>query len=380
MVAAASVGASLWLFGFSLWSHATIEGSNPKANSNVVSPHALVEPDMADSILQDIWPSDYNDPEFASSLTSCVEDCLGEDHIAPKTVGVLYPPGDFGLIFVDFVHATAMTHAPHSKAEIIWEPTSHLPSQETLLRYSHIVRFANLPLILAAGDAVLQFSSPKDISWRDIQDTVRLLLCWHCQLSNLVQQGLSFPLMTVTMEQIDEDALQQSILLDGFIPDLEPNDDDDAGMDPNFEDPLLDKLHEIADRIRPLLQRLDAEFRKDPSKSTQDKSLEGLVRRIVGEFLVNDVACPRNVPPMFVPSGEAARAVYESVKALSSGTSDPHKYDEELRCTEDSRADSRFCQTLPKGFDTKGLVKFLFEKQKLRLASNQEGVSLPVKK
>jgi hypothetical protein len=334
----------------------------PISNPKVVSPHALVEPEEDEfSVLQDIWPDDHDEAEFAASLNSCIEDC----QVPPKTVGLLYPPGDFGQIFVKFIHVTAMTHAPHSKAEIAWEPTSHLPLEDNL-RYSHIVRFASLPLILAAGDAVLQFSSPENISWRDIQDTVELLLCWHCQLSNLVQAGSSFPLMTMTMEQIEEDALQQSMLLKDFLPDLEPNDDDDEVMDPNFEDPLVNNLHEIVDRIRHLLQRLDTEFRND--KSTQDTSLEGLVRRIIQEFLVDDVTCPKNVPSMFVPSGEAARAVYESIKALPTKR-DPYKHDE-LRCTEDdSLSDHRFCQNLSKGFDTKGLVKFLFEEEML---SNQE--------
>jgi hypothetical protein len=129
----------------------------------------------------------------------------------------------------------------------------------------------------------------------------------------------------------------------------------------------VNTLHEIVDRIRPFLQRLDTEFRDDPLKSSQDTNLEGLVRRIIQEFLIDDVACPQNVPSMFVPSGEAARAVYESIKELPANK-DPYKHDE-LRCTEDSLSVHRFCQNLAKGFDTKGLVKLLFEKENL---SNQE--------
>jgi len=373
-VAAVVAGCSLWLFGLTLWSHAKLEKSNPRSNPDVVSPHALVavEEEEEVSILQDLWPDDHDAEEFVASLRSCTDDCLGEPRPQPQRVGLLYPPGDFGLIFVDFIQATAKTHAPHTRGEILWEPTSHLPSDATN-RYSHVVRFAVLPLILAAGDALLQYSDPNEISWQDIPETVELLLRWHCELSNLVHPGSSYPLMTITMEQIEEDAIQQSFMLVGFVDGLEPNDDDDGEMDPNFENPLVNRLHEIVNRVKPLLQRLDGDFTKEGSTNSKDKNLEGMVVRIIQNFLVDDVKCPKEVPPMQVPVSDAARAVYESLKPLPV-TRDPHRHDEE-RCTEDNLSKQRFCQRLPKGYDTKSLIRFLYEqgKEKESQQNDEEG-------
>ncbi len=366
-VGSALVGASFFLLAVSLWSHGIINKATPKSKiQKFLSHHAFTEPNEEKivGILQDLWPDDHNEEEFAASLISCVDDCLNDPPPLPKIVGLLYPPGDFGVLFVDFIHGTALAQAQHTSTEIIWEPTTHLPSPSTN-DFSHLIRFVTLPLLLAAGDAVLQFATPNDITWQDIQETVPLLLHWHCELSNLVALGSApIPLMTVTMEQIEEDALQQSFQLRNFIPNLQPNDDDggdDTGIDPDFVDSLLYNLHEIVDRIQPLLQRLDAAFQLD-SKSTPDPDLEHLVRRLIREFLIDDTKCPIDLPPMPIPSlGTAARGVYESLQTTQASNHGNPQNQDEIRCRDALLSNQRFCQQLPKAFDTKSLVEFLYE-------------------
>jgi hypothetical protein len=349
LVALAVLGASIWILGIVVWSHSVLQ-SHPKSNPKVVSPHAIAEIEES-NILEDLWPDDYEEIEFLEALHSCLDDCVDSKKRPAINVALLFPLGGIGLVFVDFVHAIARSHASHTPSEVWWIPTSHLPSSAQ--QYSHILRFANLPLLLAVGDALLHVASPTELTWVDVQETTRLLLSWHCQLSHLADRQ-SIPLLTMTMEKIEEDPFEQEMYLREFLPALEfyeYEDDANAHID---EDELAMSLQEMINRIKTTLKTLDQQFQKDaPKKGLPDKSLEALVKRIVKGYLREDVFCPAQ-EDLFIPSSPSAQRVYQFLQKGS-------PTDDEATCKDAAMSNYLVCRTLTPSFDTKSLVQEVIE-------------------
>jgi hypothetical protein len=327
----AVLAASLWLLGLILISHSALESSHSKAmskkNSNaVVSPHAVAAQDD-DNILEDLWPDDLSNENVLESLHSCFDECH-PDHNTPATtqiIGLLFLPGSLGLLFVDFVQEVVRAHSPnnndHPNAAVQWIPTSHLPSSNAdENNYSHIIRFANLPIMLAVGDALLFMTSSDldTITPLDVQETAQLFISWHCQLSNMADTQ-SVPVMTMTMEQIEADQIETELYLREFVgtalDDFEEEGDDDATMHID-EDELVTSLEQIVGKIQKTLQRIDQQLIVNDNKM-HNTNLQTLVNNAIQDTLQGEKHCPPNNNInnyLFVPTSPLALRVYQFIK------------------------------------------------------------------
>jgi hypothetical protein len=362
LIALAVLAASLWLLGLILISHAALESSHSKAlskkNSNVVlSPHAVAAQDDDDNILKDLWPDDLSNENVLESLHSCFDylDGCHPDHNTPATqkIGLLFLPGSLGLLFADFVQEVVRVHSPnnandHQNNAVQWIPTSHLPSNADENNYSHIIRFANLPIMLAVGDALLFMTSSDldTITPLDVQETAQLFISWHCQLSNMADTH-SVPLMTMTMEQIEEDPIEQEMFLREFVGNA-LDDFEQEGDDANKhidEDELVTSLEQIVGKIQKTLQRINDQQQLANDKRQQ--KLQTLVNNAIQDALLQGEekqhCLPNNnINNLFVPTSPLALRVYQFIKP----TEDEEAADDQTLCQKEPLAHSLACKTL----------------------------------
>jgi hypothetical protein len=358
-VALAVLGASIWILGIIFFSHSALQSHPIQKSKNVVSPHAVAA--ESDDSLENLWPDDLHDADFFESLHSCYDDC--HPNKTPSTkIGLLFPPGAIGLMFLDFVQTVARSHVAATKpyTEALWIPTSHLPASnhENDQQYTHILRFANLPLLLAVGDALLHVTTTtnnnraEEITWLDVQETTQLLVIWHCQLSHLADQK-SLPILTMTMEQLAEDPVEQELYLREFLPALDNSEDDDAG-EVHIDDDggMVNSLDQVIARIKVTLQAIDQKLQKE-----KGQRLEASVNRIVKAMMLKgggDDKCPPGLVdgPLFTPRSPMAQRVHQ---LLQKGKT--YKDDQDLCQKDDSTlSNSLFCKTLTPPFNSKSLI------------------------
>lgn len=367
-VAFAVLGASLLVLGITFFSHATLQSHPITKSKNVVSPHAIAAEENA-FILEDIWPDDLENPEFLKSLHSCSSnDCIPDEKLqssAPLKIGLLFPPGSFGLVFLDLVKSVSHSHMVISDTfqETLWIPTSHLPtltaSKEKIVnqQYTHIIRFANLPLLLAVGDALRYVATGKEsmqITWLDVQETSRLLIRWHCQLSNLADEK-SLRILTLTMEQIAEDPIEAERSLRQFLPvlhDFDENGDAESHFDE--EEIGVDGLNE---RIVKVLMGIDKKLQYD-----WGHDLETGVSQIIKEMMdKNGEKCPPpdvvNSPSWFgLPTSPLALRVHQLLQTGETYKDDQENCQQQQEDSSTHMSESLFCKTLTPPFDAKSLI------------------------
>jgi hypothetical protein len=228
-----------------------------------------------------------------------------------------------------------------NKIETIrWTPTSHVPviadDNSTSSLYTHVVRFGMIPLLLAAGDALLSVESSGKISWQDIQETIKLLLSWHCQLSNLADAEI-IPLLSISMEELETDQYEQEDILNSFLsPDTEEKPPED-GMHID-EDKLSENLREIIDQIKYMLKRVNKNILKTDNK----KGLVSLTKQIIHKH-----QCKTSHKQLWRPSSShLALRVYTFLKPSKTPTRDDIAY-----CWKDgSISNQPACKNLDRAF------------------------------
>lgn len=359
MVAMAVLGALIWLLGISFMSHSALQTQQQVKNHKVMSPNVVADHynDLQEHLSlmnnNELWVDNYQDPGFFESLHACVADCHSE-RTKPTKIALLYPPGSISLIFVDFIHEIAQAHAKHPRYELTWIPTSHLPSSDK--QYSHIVRFATIPVLMAVGDALLHVApSADDITVTDIQETTKLILVWHCHISKLADSKTA-PVLTMTMEEIEEDPIEQEMFFRAFLPAFDPFEEDfDAHID---VEGLVMSLEEIIERIRRMLKPLDMSLtrraaaddnaKKGNNNQRGPKNLQSIVDDVSRKVLQSGECRQFDLQP---PTSPMAKQVYQFLKHGS-------HTDDELICKSGTMLSNSFiCRTLTPPFDTESLFE-----------------------
>ena len=153
-------------------------------------------------------------------------------------------------------------------------------------------------------------SSQEKITYQDITDSCSLLISWHCQLSNLADYSL-FPLLTISMEEIDQDQAEAQMRLREFLGLRDATDQNIID-----EDELSRILKTNIGKIKVLLKEINRQ-----ALAETKKGLVSLTREII-----MDAGCPKE-DELNKPSSVIAKRVYEFLKE---GT--PH--DDEVPCKE----------------------------------------------
>ena len=288
------------LLAATFYTHHHLQHHQSKAveDPNVVSVHSVATPE--ESLIEDLWPDDGSDKRFFLSLSSCAEDCDGQEgNDKVKKVGLLVPPGTMSRsIFLQFCKKILGTTSADSIQLI---PTSHLPPN--IEEYTHIVRFADIPLLLSIGDALLNVASSQEkITYQDITESCNLLISWHCQLSNLADYQL-FPLLTISMEEIDQDQVEAQTRLRDFL----GIGDATSGSTDHIidEDELSKMLKTNIGTIKVLLKKIN--------KQALAETKKGLVS--LTKEIIMDAGCPKD-DGLYQPSSSStmAKRVYEFLK------------------------------------------------------------------
>jgi hypothetical protein len=299
ILAVGAFAASGWILAVILWTHSVLDDSHPKSNSKVVSPHAIVE-NPAFSLLDDLWPDDYQDRLlFQSLIHSCVDECHPQDQPSKK-VALLVPPGSMGSMFVDFCKQVIKLHMKDDDEEEDFQiiVTSRLASHKD--EYTHIVRFANLPMLLAVGDALLAVGPAAEATVQDVVEITELFIWWHCKMSYVADQQ-STPVYSVTMQHLLEDPDEVEMDLRDFITALDPFEGESNDI---LVDEMMNSVAQIIQLIQHLMERLD----RDPSlQQAQEKGgVEALVDHIVADVLQK---CPDGLLDISL-KGEMTKRVY----------------------------------------------------------------------
>ena len=277
-----------------LWSHSILE-SHPVSSPEVVSPASLQLQQNQFNLLEDLWPDDFQHEGFYHSLHSCTfedDNCRPEYHPS-KRILLLHPPGSIGTIFVDFMKDVVFRHSLEEDASMVIVPTSHIPtSLEDDFSYTHIIRFATMPLLLAIGDALLSVAGEQSLSLNDVQEVARLLLNWHCTISEIADTK-TIPTMTITLQSIAEDFSETHVNLREFLSALEPSEDLNPEEIMEAES-IANSLSPLIDMIQDHLKVLDESLKDNV---TTDGDLERIVNKIMDSHL-NGRKCkivdPRN--------------------------------------------------------------------------------------
>jgi hypothetical protein len=293
-LAVGALAASVWILAVIVWTYSVLD-SHPKSSSKVVSPHAVVEK-PAFSLLDDLWPDDYQDPLLFQSLHSCVDECHPQDQPSKK-VALLVPPGSMGSMFVDFCKQVIKLHMKDGEEDFEIIVTSRLASHKD--EFTHIIRFANLPMLLSVGDALLAVGPAAEATVQDVVEITELFVWWHCQISYLADQQ-STPVYSVTMEYLLEHSDELEMDLRDFITALDPF--EGKPNDIPVEE-MMNSVSQLIELIQHLLQRLD----KDPSQQAKEKGgVEVIVDHIVADLLEK---CPNGLPALSL-EGEMTKRVY----------------------------------------------------------------------
>lgn len=314
----------IFLLTISLYTHLALDthpASNHASNRDVVSPHAIIG-DKEEAIIESLWPEDGQDASFFMSLNSCVDGCepssKDKSSNSPLKVGLLAPPGRMSRVFFSFCAQVAQQISKQqtdSNIQLSWIPTHHLPFTDH--EYTHLIRFANVPLLLAAGDAlqtVLTTSSFKgnggpQIAWQDIIETTKLLVSWHCQISNMVEEG-TVPLVTISMEELEQDSYEQENMIMGFLKSSAVEEDYAGGADGSgdaLDEPTFNTtyLTETIDNIKPMLKEVNRIVLKE-----LNKGLVTMTKQAIKQSLQGVQGCPNGDDLWMPPSRPLPRMLY----------------------------------------------------------------------
>jgi hypothetical protein len=338
---------SLWIVGVLVWSHSTLHSNTPKANPKVVSPHQIAH----DSLLEELYPDDNAD-SYQTSLLSCYDECKAGE-IPPTKIGILFPPGSMGLMLVDYIQMIVRVHSSRRDNEVIWIPTSHLPPDPQF--YSHIIRFANLPILLTVGDGLLDVAKPEEITWVDVEEAAELFVSWHCWISRLAGQQTT-PMVTLTMQMLEESPLEAETLLRDFLTIMDPYSDDPEGHVDTGE--MGNSIQQMVDVIKKPLLKLDKQLRKQD----KNKNLEVVVNHVIRKYLTEESQCPSGgAVDLFVPKSRIAKRLHDVVQIIpaESSSSSSSQYEADVdRCKHDAALSERlFCKGLSKPFSIKSLLQ-----------------------
>jgi len=168
----------------------------------------------------DLWPDDEMNSVFGNSLVSSLSDGEQdeEDNSRRKhekegkgSVGILRPPGVLGRTLEEFIRvAVNRTMTRNNKEgglrELSFEliGASHFEKDHP---YTAIIRLATVPILLDAIDLALgvvedgdgMVKQGQEIALDDILGTVRLLVRWHCRLSEAAEDT---ELLTITTQMV----------------------------------------------------------------------------------------------------------------------------------------------------------------------------------
>jgi len=324
----------IFLLTITLYTHLALDAhptSDHASNRDVVSPHAIIG-DKEEAIIEALWPEDGQDTNFFMSLKSCIDGCepASQDKSSSNNaekglkVALLAPPGRMTRAFFSFCKEITqqISKQPAGKGQesrtVHWFPTHHLPS--TSNEYTHIIRFANVPLLLAAGDALrtiittsqLPETDGPQITWQDINETTKLLVSWHCQISNMVDEG-TVPLVTISMEELEQDSYEQENMLMSFLKSsaVEENvlgsaDGSGDGIDePTFDETIL---KESIGNIKPMLKQVNRVLLKE-----RDKGLVTLTKQTIKQSLHGVQGCPSEAE-LWHPSRPLPQMLYSFLR------------------------------------------------------------------
>ncbi|KAL3943953.1 MAG: hypothetical protein SGBAC_001987 [Bacillariaceae sp.] len=306
--------------------------SDHATNRDVVSPHAIIG-DKEEAIIEALWPEDGQDTNFFMSLNSCLDGCepssqdKSTSNNAEKKlkVGLLAPPGRMSQAFFSLCKELAQNISKQragigqESGTIHWIPTHQLPVSSN--EYTHIIRFANVPLLLAAGDALQtmistsQTSASDDlqIAWQDVNETTKLLVSWHCQISNMVDEG-TIPLVTISMEELEQDSYEQELMLMSFLKSSAADENvmgsADGSGDGTYEEPTFDEifLKETIGNIKPMLKQANKVLLKE-----MDKGLVTLTKQTIKQSLRGVKGCPSEAE-LWHPTRPLPQQLYSFLK------------------------------------------------------------------
>eukprot|EP00980_Cylindrotheca_fusiformis_P007811 scaffold1669_cov129-Cylindrotheca_fusiformis.AAC.22 len=328
----------LWLFSVILYTHQAVDASQANSlfsnnKNNVVSPHAIVG-DKEEAFLDALWPEDGQDNMFFLSMTSCADDCGPElPPEQPLKVGLLVLPGSMSQIFLNFCKTSAH-HFSNTSGEkkintkIQWIPTHHLPPSTD--EYTHIVRFATVPLLLSVGDALRSVASPDElVSWQDVEDTTKLIISWHCHLSSLANEE-TYHLLTMSMEELEQDQYEEESTLMTFLS-IDSDGSEGDSSDHLNEEEMEKTLDKTIRGIRDLLKVVNKQIlqeRQEGIVSLTKKTIKGIVSSLQG--------CPVE-EELFQPKAPMAQRVHQFLKK---GTEE----DDKTLCKHATIASTLACQ------------------------------------
>ena len=375
IVAVAIFAISIWVMVIMFWfSHSTlqhhVDGSHPANNKDPAKGDKVSLHQVAyHSMLEKLWPDDDADSFFVA-LLDCYEECTAQEK-PPKKIAILYPPGQMGLEFVDLVKKIVLAHyhsSSPSDQEVLWVPTSHVPSPAD--GYSHIIRFANLPILLAAGDALFSTKGSDKkadkviTTWKDVEETAELIVSWHCWISSVAEKQTT-PVVSITMHQLEDSQLEVETSIRDFINLLMPYEDDPEGHIDALKQTT--KMQKMIDNIQAMLIPIDQKLRKEGGRrkaGQHNQNLQVLVNHVIRQYLTEDLQCPTFEGPgeyLHTPKETSSTAtrlvdlvqpVYDTSLTL---------YENDLKWCNDnndsSLSSSLFCKNLIKPFSMKSLLE-----------------------
>lgn len=233
----------------------------------------------------DIWPNDRQSETSLSLLTSCLPESdpdktcrlRRKPGASSQNVGVVRPPGLFGMLLQSFVEEVVSSH-PIQHDEAILNPINFIQEGH---EFTNVVRLSVLPMLLQAADLMLDAADTNttdhsQFTTSDVEETIRELVQWHCHLSKIANDTA---LLTLSGKKILSRPREAARELGNFLGfQIDRHDESLMNGEPaNFRAKLaLQRIDECASLLQQLQQR-------NPEQDLQD-----MADNVVRNVLVND--------------------------------------------------------------------------------------------
>uniref|UniRef100_A0A7R9WST1 Uncharacterized protein n=1 Tax=Craspedostauros australis TaxID=1486917 RepID=A0A7R9WST1_9STRA len=275
-----------------------------------------------------LWLDNRFDETVLHALHVChdTEHCTAPPHSHnPIKLGVLIPPGRFGRLCLEYLKQFLImkysAEGGGDAPDIQVMPTSNLPlkwksdndgggngdAEGDAAEYSLIVHFVSLPLLLAVGDVLLAMMTDDEVrhfpamSLADVQQTAEILMEWHCSITR--KAGDQIPVLTLTLDQIMDDAIEVEDALTEFLGNWKA---DEELRQSDSEDTLSEGVALAVTNIKRQLRALEIIMVSNKDEDAVH-DLRKEIDRIVNGYLRGQDECPTVGDPMTAATPIAKR-------------------------------------------------------------------------
>ncbi|GKY93085.1 hypothetical protein MPSEU_000276800 [Mayamaea pseudoterrestris] len=267
----------VWLLALTMISLFDNQSFKSKQDLYSASPHSFTDAAI------DLWPSDRQSTTLLDMLVSCLpehdnDEICRQRRIPGSTIqqiALARPPGRLGIVMQHFVKQVIERHSL-TDDEVKLVPVTHVERDH---KFTKIVRFAVLPILLEAVDLALETTdssfTTKEISISDIEATVRLLIHWHCQLSEIASDTAFLTLSAKKVLSRPTESVKEIANFVGF------------GVEKK-EDWMTGKA--VDDRAAKALDRIDecSEFISKLQQQTPKQDLQALFNKIIHDTIAKE--------------------------------------------------------------------------------------------